>query len=126
MKKISALFILFCLCLPAFVPALQADNAETIKQNMIKRLPRIQELKKQGLIGEDHQGYLAAVQSSLSAAEKTVVDDENSDRKSVYEAIARQQGTTAKLVGELRAKKIFEQAKSGEYLKKEDGSWSRK
>ena len=122
MKKISALFILFCLCLPA----LQANNAETIKQNMIKRLPRIQELKKDGLIGENQQGYLEAVQSNLPAADKELIEAENADRKSVYEAIARQQGTTAELVGKLRAKKIFEQAKSGEFLKQEDGTWKKK
>ncbi len=122
MKKITALFILFCLCLPA----LQANNAETIKQNMIKRLPRIQELKKDGLIGENQLGCLEAVQSSLPAADKEVIEAENTDRKSVYEAIARQQGTTVELVGKLRAKKIFEQAKAGEFLKQEDGSWSKK
>lgn len=122
MKKITALFILFCLCLPA----LQANNAETIKQNMIKRLPRIQELKKDGLIGENQLGYLEAVQSSLPAADKEVIEAENADRKAVYEAIARQQGTTAELVGKLRAKKIFEQAKSGEFLKQEDGTWKKK
>ena len=122
MKKLTALFILFCLCLPA----LQANNAETIKQNMIKRLPRIQELKKDGLIGENQQGFLEAVQSSLPAADKELIEAENADRKSVYEAIARQQGTTAELVGKLRAKKIFEQAKSGEFLKQEDGTWKKK
>ena len=122
MKKITALFILFYLCLPA----LQANNAETIKQNMIKRLPRIQELKKDGLIGENQQGYLEAVQSNLPAADKELIEAENADRKAVYEAIARQQGTTAELVGKLRAKKIFEQAKSGEFLKQEDGTWKKK
>ena len=122
MKKLTALFILFCLCLPA----LQANNAETIKQNMIKRLPRIQELKKDGLIGENQQGYLEAVQSNLPAADKELIEAENADRKAVYEAIARQQGTTAELVGKLRAKKIFEQAKSGEFLKQEDGTWKKK
>ena len=122
MKKLTALIILFCLCLPA----LQANNAETIKQNMIKRLPRIQELKKDGLIGENQQGYLEAVQSNLPAADKEVIEAENADRKAVYEAIARQQGTTAELVGKLRAKKIFEQAKSGEFLKQEDGTWKKK
>jgi uncharacterized protein YdbL (DUF1318 family) len=122
MRKITALVILFCLCLPT----LQADNAETIKQNMIKRLPRIQELKKDGMIGENQQGYLEAVQSNIPAADKAVIEDENADRKTVYEAIAKQQGTTIELVGKLRAKKIFEQAKTGEYLKKDDGTWSKK
>jgi len=122
MKKITALFILFCLCLPA----LRANNAETIKQNMIKRLPRIQELKKDGMIGENQQGYLETVQSNIPAADKALVEAENADRKTVYEAIAKQQGTTVELVGKLRAKKIFEQAKTGEFLKQEDGSWSKK
>lgn len=122
MKKTTALFILFCLCLPA----LRANNAETIKQNMIKRLPRIQELKKDGMIGENQQGYLEAVQNNIPAADKELVEAENADRKPVYEAIARQQETTVELVGKLRAKKIFEQAKTGEFLKQEDGSWSKK
>ena len=122
MRKITALVILFCLCLPT----LQADNAETIKQNMIKRLPRIQELKKDGMIGENQQGYLEAVQSSIPAADKAVIEDENADRKTVYEAIAKQKGTTIELVGKLRAKKIFEAGQNRRILETEDGSWSKK
>lgn len=123
MRKTLPLFVLFALCC---LPALQANNAETIKQNMIKRRPQIQELKRKGLIGENHEGYLAVVEKSLPAADQNVVDEENRDRKTVYEAIAKQQGSDARTVGQLRAKRIFEQAGSGEYLKSEGGTWKQK
>jgi uncharacterized protein YdbL (DUF1318 family) len=123
MRKILPFFVLFALYC---IPSLPANNAETIKQNMLKRRPRIQELKREGLIGENHEGYLAVVDKSLPAADKNILDDENKDRKEVYEAIAKQQGSNARTVGQLRAKRIFEQARSGEYLKSEGGSWKQK
>ncbi len=123
MRKTLPFFVLFALCC---LPALQANNAETIKQNMIKRRPQIQELKRKGLVGENHEGYLEAVEKSLPAADQNVVNEENRDRKTVYEAIAKQQGSDTRTVGQLRAKRIFEQARSGEYLKSEGGTWKQK
>ena len=69
-----------------------------IKLRMKQRLPRIIELKEAGIIGENNQGYLAFVGSRQTDPE--LVDAENKDRKRVYEAIAKQQGTTADLVGQ--------------------------
>lgn len=126
MGKIFVALCLFYFCCPAFVPVLQAQDTETIKQNMIRRLPRINELKKQGQIGENRNGFLAVVREKLGAADQNLLEAENADRKAVYAAIARQQGTSSELVGQLRAKKIYEQANSGEFLMKEDGSWGQR
>jgi len=121
MKKLLSIFFLFALCLPA----VRASDAATIKENMIKRLPQVRLLKSKGLIGENHLGYLEVVKGALPAADKKVFEEENADRQKVYEAIARQQGGSAKMVGEMRAKKILERARPGEYFKKADGTWSR-
>ncbi|MFA6929523.1 MAG: YdbL family protein [Lentisphaeria bacterium] len=126
MKKLLVALCLFYFCCPIFVPVLQAKDAQTIKQDMMNRLPRINELKKQGKIGENHNGFLALVQKNLGAADQAFLEAENADRKAVYEAIAKQQGTSSELVGQLRAKKIYEHANSGEFLMKEDGSWAQK
>lgn len=126
MKKMLIVFAVLMLALPAFLPVASAQDAATIKQNMINRLPAIAAMKSKGLAGEDNRGYLAAVSSQLSAADQAVIDAENADRKVVYEAIAQKTGATADLVGKQRAKQLAEQASAGEYIMDENGTWKKK
>lgn len=95
-----------------------------IKARMKARLPEIIELKAAGLIGEDNQGFLAFVSGKKEAAE--LVEAENADRRQVYAAIARQQGTDAATVGQRRALQIAEKANPGEWLQDAQGKWHRK
>lgn len=104
----------------------QGNSAGEIRDRMLKRLDSIAELKGQGAIGENNAGYLQAVGSSLTAAQTEVVEQENADRKRVYEAIAKKQGTSAELVGQRRAVQIAEQAKPGEFVMSETGEWRKK
>lgn len=97
---------------------------QDIKTRMRDRLPVITDLKARGIIGEDNQGYLAFMK--VKNEKKGVVDSENADRKRVYEAIAKKQGTTAHLVGQRRALQIAEKANPGEWLQKADGTWYKK
>jgi len=126
MKKMLIVFAVLMLALPAFLPVASAQDAATIKQNMINRLPAIAAMKSKGLAGEDNRGYLAAVSSQLSAADQAVIDAENADRKVVYEAIAKQTGATADLVGKQRAKQLAAQAAAGEFVMDENGAWTKK
>ena len=126
MKKTLIVFAVLMLALPAFLPVASAQDAATIKQNMINRLPAIAAMKSKGLAGEDNRGYLAAVSSQLSAADQAVIDAENADRKVVYEAIAQKTGATADLVGKQRAKQLAEQAAAGEFVMGENGTWVKK
>ena len=126
MKKMLIVFAVLMLALPAFLPVASAQDAATIKQNMINRLPAIAAMKSKGLAGEDNRGYLAAVSSQLSAADQAVIDAENADRKVVYEAIAQKTGATADLVGKQRAKQLAEQAAAGEFVMDENGAWTKK
>ena len=101
-----------------------ADDAATIKKNMAERKPKIETLKKAGSIGENKSGYLEAMKDAkLEDADKTLIEEENKDRKAVYAAIAKKEGSTVEHVGELRAKQIRSKAAEGEFIQGEDGKW---
>ena len=95
-----------------------------IKARMKDRLPRIIELKVGGIIGENNQGFLAFIGGNQS--EQALIDAENQDRQLVYGAIAKQQGTTAEVVGRRRALQIAENAKPGEWIQDAGGRWVQK
>ena len=99
-------------------------GADDIKARMKSRLPSISQFKSDGIVGEDNKGYLAFVTSKVKYDD--VVRAENTDRKKVYSAIAKQQGTSVDLVGQRRAKQIADRAKSGEWLQRESGEWYKK
>ena len=125
MKKIIALSIA-ALTLAFAVPQVlsAADDAATIKKNMADRKPKIEALKKAGTIGENKSGYLEAMKDAkLEDADKKLLEDENKDRKTVYAAVAKKEGSTVDKVGEIRAKQIRSKAKEGEYIQGEDGKW---
>jgi uncharacterized protein YdbL (DUF1318 family) len=120
-KKISMLLIvIFSLIL--FLS--QNVYANSIQDRMKDRLPAIAELKKAGIIGENNLGYLEFVGANKKSED--IVSAENSDRKLVYEAIAKKQNTTVELVGKRRAIQIAEKADPGEWLKNESGKWHQK
>ena len=101
-----------------------ADDAATIKKNMAERKPKIETLKKAGTVGENKDGYLEAMKDAkLEDADKKLLEDENKDRKVVYAAIAKKEGSTVDKVGELRAKQIRSKANEGDYIQGEDGKW---
>jgi len=98
--------------------------ADDIKARMKERLPVIVELKAKGIVGESNKGYLEFVGGKKEKAD--VVAAENEDRKQVYEAIAKQQGTTAELVGKRRALQLAQNADPGEWVQDSSGKWVQK
>ena len=125
MKKFLALSIAaFALVFAVPQVLSAADDAATIKKNMAERKPKIETLKKAGSIGENKSGYLEAMKDAkLEDADKKLLEDENKDRKAVYAAIAKKEGSTVDHVGELRAKQIRSKAAEGEFIQGEDGKW---
>ena len=91
---------------------------------MIERLPIIKSLKDKGLVGENNKGYLEFIGKKKEKAD--VIKAENKDRKSVYGAIAKQQGTTVELVGKHRAIQLANKAQPGEWLQDAAGKWYQK
>lgn len=123
MKRISYLRLaaaVTAMMLMAAAPVFGGD----IKSRMKNRLPRIIELKAAGIIGENNQGFLAFVGSQRT--DVALVEAENKDRKRVYAAIAKQQGTTADLVGQRRAMQLARLAKAGEWIQNAAGQWVQK
>ena len=114
--------------LPVFVLGILITNAypssKEIKQRMIERLPVIKSLKDKGIVGENNKGYLEFVGKKKEKAD--VIKAENKDRKLVYKAIAKQQGTTAAVVGKHRAVQIANKAQLGEWLQDAKGKWYQK
>ena len=96
MKKLIALSIAALTLAFAVPQALSAaDSAATIKKNMADRKPKIEVLKKAGSVGENKDGYLEAMKDAkLEDADKKLLEDENKDRKVVYTAIAKKEGST--------------------------------
>lgn len=104
-----------------------ALDAKEIKARMLERVPIIQTLKSNGTIGENNLGYLEIMpESKAGDNDKIIANDENSDRKAVYTAIAKQQGTDVSLVGKRRALQIIENAEPGEWLQDAAGKWFKK
>ena len=87
---------------------------------MIERLPIIKDLKARGIVGENNLGFLEFIGDQREKA--GVVKAENRDRKSVYDAIAKKQGTTAEVVGKHRAAQIAGKARTGQMLKVLNGN----
>ncbi|WOO42830.1 YdbL family protein [Rubellicoccus peritrichatus] len=123
MKNIQ-LFIFFILGL-GLASSVSAQNLSAIKSNMQKRLPQIEQLWKQGLVGENNEGYLSS-RGSLNDAQKKLMNAENSDRKQVYTSIAKNADTTPAKVGKQRAAQIANRAAKGLWLQKPDGKWYKK
>jgi uncharacterized protein len=121
-----ALFLLCALAGLAFftaAPAMAQDAA--VRQRMEARLPAIDALKAQGVVGENNLGLLEP-RGELPPAGRETVQAENQDRQAVYDAIARQTGATRDQVGRLRARRIAELSASGIWIQADDGSWRRK
>ena len=98
--------------------------AGDIKNRMIQRLPVINKLKSQGLVGENKAGLLEY--RTGSRPNQNVVNAENADRRQVYAAIAKKQNVPAARVGARRALQIAGRAKPGTWLQKQDGTWYKK
>ena len=73
---------------------------------------------------ETDGGFLDFVDQRDSAAAKTV-DEENADRRELYALIAKKEGTKPEAVAIVNAKRNFDRAKSGEFLRTK-GNWAKK
>lgn len=103
--------------------ALAETDASVLRQRMEARLPAIDRLKAQQLLGENNRGLLewrAAVPNERSGQ---LVEEENRDRRAVYVLLARQTGGTPEAVARLRARNIAKASAPGIWIQHEDGNW---
>ncbi len=117
---ISSLFIFIACSLLIVAVA----HSASIKERMAARIPAINALKDQEAIGENNKGFLEY--RTGGKPQSQLVADENNDRAIVYDAISKQQGAPAALVGERRAAMIVENGPGGHWYQKPDGTWYKK
>ncbi|GJQ24907.1 MAG: YdbL family protein [Planctomycetia bacterium] len=101
-----------------------AEDINTVKVQMEKRLPLIVELKAKGIVGEDRMGYLQFIGGKRE--KENVVQAENLDRRKVYEAISQKEGVAVEQVGQRRALQIANKARKGEWLQDQNEKWYQK
>jgi len=121
----STLFVaIMALLLMPFVAMAQDSSKEELQKRFKERYPKIAELKKDGVVGETSDGYVDFVEKKDAKA-ADLVEQENADRKQLYALIAKKEGVKPATVAERNAKRNFDRAQSGEFLK-EDGKWHKK
>ncbi|MBN2713947.1 MAG: DUF1318 domain-containing protein [Planctomycetes bacterium] len=108
--------------------AYAGDTKESIKERLEKRHPELLKLKVSGKVGEISQGYVEAIKDNDAKDKdiKKIIDEENADRKALYEIIAKEDKTTVEQVGKHAFIVKFEKAGLNEYFKGKDGVWRTK
>ena len=125
-RQLSHIFFTLFLASLFLTTTILAGNAlaASLKERMKARLPQIIQLKTEGIIGENNRGFLEL--RHQNAAATTLISAENQDRQTVYNAIAQQQHTIPKIVGQRRAAQIAARAAAGTWLQNSNGEWYKK
>ncbi len=117
--------LLLVACAVCFAPSAQADQKEDLKARFAERAGAIRSAKDAGKIGETTTGLIDAV-TAPDAANQQLIAAENADRQALYALIAKDQGTDAATVANRAARRNYEKANVGDYLKTAGGEWKRK
>ena len=108
------------------VPARAADRMAELQAKFQQRFAEVRKYKDAGQLGETAVGMLDAVKPGGDAAVAKVIADENADRTELYALIAKKENTTADVVARTNARRNFQRAKAGDWLKADDGQWRQK
>ncbi len=108
----------------------EEQSSLQIAKNRRLRAPQIQQLKVAGVLGEDRNGYLAIKNAPTDpkalAADQALVEAENGDRSFLYLANAQAQNKPLELVERDYAQLWDERAYPGQWIQKENGTWTQK
>ena len=112
------------------VPNAWAELSPEVMQAVNARRDRFSQLKSykvQGLIGEDNQGHAAKLGGGSEM--QSLVDAENRDRETIYQAQLKDKGLPPDAIGTIRAAFAQEQrdrAEPGEKIQSPSGEWTTK
>ncbi|MFK7794876.1 MAG: YdbL family protein [Gammaproteobacteria bacterium] len=85
----------------------------------------LQQVKNDGVIGEQLNGYLGVVSSDADADVRALVADINAKRKAKYQSIASTNSASLETVELLAGKKALEKTRAGNYIQTATG-WKKK
>jgi uncharacterized protein len=77
--------------------------------------------KRQGLVGEQPDGFLGTVRQTPESAE--LVRSVNQQRRQSYQDLAKRNGVSVDSVATLAGRKLIDRAAPGEYVKDASGRW---
>jgi uncharacterized protein YdbL (DUF1318 family) len=103
-----------------------------LKKRFESRHERLNKWKDDGLIGETFEGYIEELHDGLLTGEqRDLLAVENADRKTLYGLIANrvdegEEKVPPRVVAQRNARRKFEKAEPGHYLKMEEGYWTPK
>lgn len=124
MKNTKSIVPVFILLFTLIFFSASISTAGGIQDRMKARIPAITALKNKGIIGEDNKGFLAYVTSAKE--DQKLINAENSDRKKVYQAIAKKTKGNAAVVGERRADQLAQKSAKGHWYQDKSGKWHQK
>lgn len=124
-QNLTSFIITLMISCFSFLPVLNADTMDDLKAKFLERKPAVDKLLISGKIGENNQGYLE-IKETLSDDQAKTLQDENSDRKKIYAAIAKKNNSPVETVGKIRAKAIADQLAKNAWYQDESGKWVKK
>ena len=83
-------------------------------------------LKKQGVIGELQNGYVAPVKNNAVAGIIKIVKNVNNKRRERYTELASKQKLDLSQIQALAAQKLIKKLGQGQYYKNSSGTWIKK
>lgn len=102
-------------------------QVQTAISNRQARYDALQNLKGQGAVGENNQGYLAVLNGASGAAD--LVSGENQDRRIIYQAIVDQNalgGSGLSIVEAVFAEVQRDKSRTGDMIQLPSGEWIKK
>jgi uncharacterized protein YdbL (DUF1318 family) len=122
--------LLFSPMVPASGAMAAPQSRAELKERFEQRYPDLNRLKSQGKVGETTNGFVDAVikESELDGEARKLIEDENADRRKLYDAISQKLAKEGKdvspeKVAERNARRNYMNAKGSEFLKSKDGTW---
>ena len=86
----------------------------------------LEEAKAQGIVGEQHDGYLGVVRPGVAAEVQALINDVNLKRRQMYEDLAQRNSTKLKDVEMLGGKTAIDKTKPGNFVRIPSGQWVKK
>jgi len=136
-RKFALSFFCILISIAGMAPLLAAAQNYDIKQmtpeiqqalnNRKARYAKLQSLKAQGAVGENRDGFVSAL--AASSGTSALVSSENTDRETIYRAIADQNGLGAGGLSQIKS--VFaevqrEKARPGDSVQLPNGTWAKK
>lgn len=94
----------------------QDELDEAIKEAALRRkdrLPELQSMMAQGVIGENKSGLLEIVDAGTASSVEEIVEEENRDRLVIYKELARKNNTSVEEIQAIYAARLQQDAPSG-------------